>query len=349
METAAAGFDLVPASRWEAARASLGIAEADLALGPQALAVARAVEADVAATALYRLEERRIVVDIKFYDVKQERLIASVARAGRSGLAVYNLVSEAVLEVSSALGRALEPVPPLLVPPDGSVKTITVTSPDEGAEILVAGQTVATVSEGRGSIPTVTGGVDVTLESHKRGFHTRTQRVRLPGDAGEVALRPLWAETRWAGEAFYTSGQSVGLGLGARYYLTPDKVFVSADNYFYVQSTFAGSDSAVFHDDLRFLVGWYLLLGPYSPVRLGVAAGVGGIVTIFSEGEEGGAFDAYVSPANLWIEWNTRRWAVYWRIEGKYAGGAGSALLPRGWLTVSDDGPPMTIGVLHKW
>lgn len=349
METAAAGFRLVPAAQWEAARARLGIAAPDLVLGPHALAVARAVEADVAATGLYRVEDSRISIDIKFYDVKEGRLIASAARSGRTGLAVYNLVSEAVLEVVSLPGKPLAPVPSGLLPPDEGVRMLAVTSVDEGAEVLVAGRPATTISEGRGQIPTVTTDFDATIESRKSGYHTRAQRVRVRGEEAEIRLRPLWTETRWAGEVLYTSGQLVGLGLGARYYFAPDRFFVSGDNYFYVQSALDGSDSPVFHDDLRFLAGWYPFLGPYAPVRVGVAVGVGGIVTVFSDRETAGGFDPYLSPANLWIEWNTRRWSLYWRVEGKYAAGAGGGLLERGWLELPDMGPPMTVGVVYKW
>jgi len=346
VETDNAGFQLVSPERWEQARVRLGIAPEDLLLGPNALVVARAVDAEVAATGFYRIDDSRIVVEVKFYDVREERLAASAVRSGRIGLAVSNLVNAAVLDAVSWLEG-----PSGLVPQDPSsrgVRSVALLSADEGAELFVGGRRLATITEGRAVVPTATSDLEVTVEGRKPGFHPRSQRVRVAVDT-ETTLRPLRSETRWGAELLYTSGQLVGLGLGLRYYFEPDKTFLSCDDYFYVQSTFTDRASAVFHDDVRFLIGRYLFLGPYSPVRLGLAAGVGGIVTVFADRGVGDSFDAYLSPVNLWVEWNTRRWSVYWRVEGKYAVETGSSLLDRGWLEIPQAGPPMTAGVVYKW
>ncbi len=347
LETANAGFPLVPQARCEAARADLGIAASDLASGPGALAVARAVEAAVAATGLYRLDDDRLVIELKFYDVQRERLITAVVKTGRAGLAVYNLVSDAMLEAQVPLTEWLASAAERESGVAPRARMLSLMSPDEGSDIFVAGRHVTTIIDGRGLLPSATADSVLFLESRKAGFHARSQRIKVPGGGpAEARLEPMVPQTRWAGEAMYTSGQLVGVGLGARYYISPDKLYLSGDTYLYAQSTFSG-DSTVFHGDLRFLAGRYLFLGPYSPVRMGFAAGFGGIFSFSTDRGAGSALDVYVSPANLWIEWNRRRWSVYGRIEGKYAGGSG--FLPEGWLEVGGGGPPMTIGVVYKW
>ena len=347
LETANAGFRLVPPPRWEAARTGLGTGAADLSLGPVAVAVARAVDADVAATGLYRIDDGRAVVEIKFYDVEQGQLIAAIVRSGRAGLAVYNLVSDAMLEAAPVLTEWLETAELDESRPDSRVTMLNLLSPDEGAEVLVAGRQVTTIREGRGVVATVTADPDVEVETRKPGFHARAQRVSVSSsDPAGARLRPMAAETRWAAEALYTSGQLVGVGLGGRYYITPDRLFLSGDTYIYVQTGFSG-DSPVFHDDLRFLAGRYLFLGPYSPVRVGFAAGFGGIITVPSNRDAGGGLDLYLSPANLWVEWNRRQWSLFGRLEGKYA--VGTDFLARGWLEVGEGGPPVTLGVVYKW
>jgi hypothetical protein len=341
-----AGLRVVAPQIWKPAMTPLGIEAADLVLGPKATAVARAVDADLAITGSYRIEENRIVLELRVYDAKQDRLIASAVRSGRTGLAVANLVNEAVVDALSLVEPAAQPVPPEL---EARVHGFTLRSADEGAEILVGGRPIATVEQGRAVVPTATGNIGLTVETRKAGFQTRSQKVRVPREAGETALRPLWPETRWAVEAICTTGQVLGLGLGGRYYLQPDSLFVSGDNYFYIQDNFASEASAVLHDDVRFLVGRYFFFGPYSPFRVGLAAGFGGIATFFPGSGASGAFDFYVSPANLWLEWNTRAWSVYWRVEGKYALDDSSDLLARGWLELRDMGPPMSLGVVYKW
>ncbi len=346
VEASNAGLRVVEPALWEQARARLGIPAGDLVFGPKAVAVARALGADLAITGSYRIEDNRIVLEVRLYDAKDDRLIASAVRSGRTGLAVTILVNDAVVDALSLVEPAAGPVPPELA---SRVHDLTLRSVDEGAEVLIGGRPIATVAQGRAVLPTATGGLRLTVETRKPGFQPRSQKIRVAPGAGETALGPMWPETRWAAEAVYTTGQIVGLGLGVRYYLEPDRLFVSGDSYFYLQSNFAPEASPVFHDDIRFLVGRYLFLGPYSPFRVGLAAGFGGIVTIFAERDAGDAVDLYVSPANLWLEWNTRKWAVYFRVEGKYAIEDSSDLLPRGWLQIQDMGPPMSVGLVYKW
>ncbi len=345
-EASNAGLRVVEAQLWEQARARLSIPAEDLVFGPKAVAVARAAGADLAITGSYRIEDNRIVLEVRLYDAKEDRLIASAVRSGRTGLAVAILVNDAVVDALSLMQPAAEPVPPELA---AVVHSLTLRSADDGAEVLIGGRPIATVTGGRAVVPTATGGLRLTLETRKPGFQPRSQKIRLAPEAGETALRPLWPETRWAAEAVYTTGQIVGLGLGVRYYPEPDTLFVSGDNYFYLQSSTAPEASPVFHDDIRLLAGRYLFLGPYSPFRVGLSAGFGAIVTIFGDSGAGGAVDFYVSPANLWFEWNTRKWAFYFRVEGKYAVEDASDLLPRGWLEIQDMGPPMSVGLVYKW
>jgi hypothetical protein len=348
VETANAGFRLIPPAAWEAARVRLGATPADLALGPAAIALGRAVGAEVAATGWYRIEDNRITIDLKFYDVAQERLIASVVKGGRTGLAVLNLVNDAVLEVVALLAQPLAPVPAAVVSRDDQVREISLVSRDEGAEILVGGRPAAAVQDGKAVLESIGATRDVMVEIRKDGYQPRSQRVSLP-ETDSATLKPLWPASEWAAEIASTTGQLVGAGIGLRRYLLPDSVFVSADNYLYFQTAFTDQASTVIHDDQRFLVGAYLFFGPYSRFRMGIATGFGAIATFFSDASSAGAFDIYINPASIWLEWNARGWSVFWRTEGKYSLGVSTGLLEKRWVDIPEMGPPQTVGVLYKW
>jgi hypothetical protein len=348
VETANAGFRLIAPAVWEAQRVRLGVTAADLALGPAAIALGRAVGAEVAATGSYRVDDNRITIDLKFYNVAQERLIASVVTDGRTGLAVLNLINDAVLEVVSLLAQPLAPLPAAVVSRDDQVREITLVSRDEGAEILVGGRPAAAVQDGKAVLKSIGEAPDVTVEIRKDGYQPRSERVALQ-ETGSATLKPLWPASKWAAELSSTTGQLIGGGIGLRRYVLPDSVFVSADNYLYFQTSFTEQASTVVHDDQRFLVGTYLFFGPYSRFRVGIAAGFGAIATFFTDSSSAGAFDIYVNPASVWLEWNAPRWSVFWRTEGKYALGVSTGLLEKRWVDIPQMGPPQSVGVLYKW
>ena len=114
-----------------------------------------------------------------------------------------------------------------------------------------------------------------------------------------------------------------------RWYVIPDTLFVGLDNYFYVQS-YQNERQAIYHNDLRAMVGLYVLLPPTSPFRLGLATGFGTIVTDVFEAT---AFDLYVSLVDVWAQIEILDWLVlFMRSEVKWALGNENNLLGAGRL-----------------
>lgn len=345
-----AGFVLVPDTDWQLEQDHLEIDSADLVLGPNALAIGSAVAADVVATGFYRVdpERQRILIEVKFYEVSQQRLIGSVIRSGRLGLAVYNTVNSAVLEVISKLKQPLPPLPKAVVRRDQSIRDLTLLSDIEGAEIALAGEPVGTIFDGRLVVPTVTAPI-IKVEQSKEGYHPKSQVITLGPLVDTVSLPPLLKASQWGSEVLWTIGQTLGLGLGLRYYPAPDLWYLSFDDYYYVQHTLTDGALPVHHSDARLLVGRYLLRGPEKAFRFGVASGLGGIATWFTIPDQPFYVDLYISPINMFVEWNRDRWALFFRAEGRYSIGFSKGILGRGWLSVGDGPPPLTFGVMRKW
>ena len=347
-EMRSAGFRIVAPAEWESRRASLGIAPEDLVLAPSALRLGQAVSADVVAAGFHHVDGTRIIIQVKFYDVGQGRLIASVIDSARVGLSVYNAVNAAVLRVVSQLEGPLPPLQPEVVPVDDRIKDIVIRSETEGAEILVGGRLIGEIADGRMVIPSVSAGL-LEVEKRRQGYHSARETLDLSSGDAEIWTRPLLPETRWALEVASTTGQTLGLGTGLRYYPNPDRLFVGADNYFYLQHSLAPGALPVYHSDVRLLAGHYFLRGPEKRLRLGAGAGLGGIFSWFSAPGIPMQFDLYLNVASGWVEWNRGPWALFLRVEGKYALGLESGLLARGWLEIGDWGPPTTVGVTRKW
>jgi hypothetical protein len=96
--------------------------------------------------------------------------------------------------------------------------------------------------------------------------------------------------------------------------------------------------------DVRVAFGSYLFTPPHWRVRLALAGGLGVILSMF----EGSVYgDWYWEVADLWLDVNWNRWALFFRAEAKYSLGAGGGLLERGLL--SGYGPQYTVGWLWKW
>ena len=363
-----ARFEVVPAPEWQEALKKAGFRDRELLDREVVLQVARELGAEVAVTGFLRVAEGRILLGFKSYETSTGELSAAVLKQGPAGLPVYALINEAAAEL----------VPRLLAPPSalpereivvqqekvltetvvreevvdsGQKIQVTLRSRDEGAEILLAGEEPVGVIEDGLLVLEAQADSRLILTKRKEGYHEESQEFRLRGKDRRLRLRPLKLRTERSLELQYTGLQFIGLGVGYRHYLVPDRLFVGGDNYFYLQ--LPGPDvaggSTLYHDDLRALFGGYLLFPPSSPFRMGLGTGVGAILTLAPIGGDLELFtDLYWNYISFWLEYSRSRWSVYYRADGKYTLGLLTNLLGR--RNMSSEGPPpMTVGVMWKW
>lgn len=86
VELKLAGFRLVPETEWQEIRKSESIRDEDLVRGPVAVGLARAVGADIAVTGFIRIEDRKVLLGVKSYDIATGRLSFSLLKEGITGL-----------------------------------------------------------------------------------------------------------------------------------------------------------------------------------------------------------------------------------------------------------------------
>ena len=363
-----ASLELVPAPDWQEALKQAGFRDRELLDREVVLQVARELGAEVAVTGFLRLAEGRILLGFKSYETSTGQLSAAVLKQGPAGLPVYALINEVAAEL---VPRLLAPPPPL---PDREIVVqqekvlretvvqeeevdsgrkirVTLRSPDEGAEVLLAGEEPAGVIEDGRLVLETQADSRLILTKRKDGYHEEAQEFRLRGKDRQLRLRPLKSKTQRSLELQYTGMQFIGLGGGYRHYLLPDRLFLGGDNYFYLQLPGPGvqNGSILYHDDLRALIGTYLLFPPSSPFRVGLSTGVGAIFTLAPIGGDLQLYtDLYWSYLSFWLEYSRSHWSAYYRVDGKYSLGLFSNLLGR--RNLSTEGPPpMTVGVMWKW
>jgi hypothetical protein len=343
-------LSIVPENAWRGIQRKLELSDRSLVLGGNAMALADASGADLAVTGFYRVEQDRILIEVKCYSVRQKRLIAGFLERGRLGLSLYNLINDAVLSIQPGIEADLVSLQELIKPRDPRLARVELLSEDEGAEIFYGGESLAgTIVSGRLEVVSAKGR-SLILEIRKDGFHTARVELEL-GDEQRQSHRlpPLIKATTWASEVSYTAGQMLGLGMGVRYYFIPDTMFVGLRDYLYIQHEFDGQSHPLLHNDTQLVVGSYLLFGPESRFRLGISTGFGVIVTGFSAPDLPTYTDFYFNAMNGWLEINLSDWAIFLQVEGKFGMDIGDNLLAGQWYLVDESIPPLTLGVVKKW
>jgi len=349
-----AGARLIKSGAWSKA-ARMPQDPRDLLRSPAALAVAEDVGAELAVNGSYIVEDEQILISLQCWDVAAKAPVSGFLRSWRFNLAFYNSLHE---EITSKL------VPRIALRDDGSgssgastgsasssapaVAEISFLSPDEGMEVLIEGETPAgVIEEGRLNWPAgdLAPGTKLTVTKRKRGFHTARQAIRV---GPEVQLSPLAKETKESVELDWTIGQLIGLGCTVRDYVIPDTLFAWIGNYLSLQLPSTSAGRPVFHADTGMGIGGYVLLPPSSPVRLGLSAGAGAILSFLTIAGAPSYADLYLNPINVWVEARIKGITVLFRQEWKFSLGLANNLLDKGWLMVSNSFPPMTIGIEIK-
>lgn len=346
------GLSILNEEAWRRALQRLGYADRELSQGPVAVRAAREAGARVAVCGLYLLREEQLVLSVKIYDSSTGRIVAGTFNASRVGVALNNRINETIDQLTPQLKRFLEPSqdkPPEIAP---FVLEVILHSPDEGLEVSIAGvEAGGVIQDGRLTLPFIPYpvGTKLLLRKTKKGYHPAEETVTLDKPRTEAALRPLLPLTRWTLNMTWTTGQFLGLGVGMRYYLRPDSLFLGAEDYFYLQCNANPGSAAVPHNDLGVFVGKYLFFSHSSPIRFGLAAGAGLILTVLSTPGAVGYTDFYLNLASPWVEWNLKRWLVYMRVDARYVLDLGPNLIGGNWFSLDRYGPPITLGAARKW
>lgn len=310
----------------------------------------------VGSTAL--VERRELVMTFRVIDVASERLIEAAFSPTLVGVTVHNRIDEAVTDLARRLEEFLaNPEERASIAP--FALSVTLYGAPEGMAVSYpGGEPLGRIENGELTLPfePYPVGSRLLLEKTHPGYHSDEETVELSSPRNSFDLEPLWKETIWAGELFWTTGQLAGLGVGVRYYLQPDYWFLAGENYFYMQLSPYENVNPVAHNDIQAWTGRYLLFDYDSSFRMGVGAGLGLVLTRVFEAENFLFTDFYLNLLTIWLEYNTRSWTYFFRMSNKISLGIGNHLLGAGYMSVYDptsDGefemPAMTIGVGRKF
>ena len=322
------------------------------------VAQGRDVEATIVVGSTAFVERRELVMTFRAIDVASERLIEAAFSPTLVGVTVHNRIDEAVSELARRLEEFLaNPEERASIAP--FALSVSLYGAPEGMAVSYPGsEPLGRIEGGELVLPfePYPVGSRLLLEKTHPDYHPDEETVQLTAPRNRFDLDPLWKKTRWAGEAYWTTGQLAGLGLGVRYYFDPDYWFVAGGNYFYMQPSPYENANPTAHNDLEAWTGRYILFDHDSRFRLGVGAGLGLILTRVAEAENALFTDFYLNLLSLWAEYNTYRWTYFLRMSGKVSLGIGNHLLGAGYMSVynptSDEEsemPAITIGVGRKF
>jgi hypothetical protein len=343
------GFSMVGQELWSAEVQRRRLSPRALLAEATALAVAKAVGADMAVTGSYVVQDDQIYVSLQCWDVAAGRLITGLQQKARFNLAFYSFLNDRVtamlpnIRFQEQHAQSSAAAAPQLVLPE-----ITFLSPDDGMEILLAGDySIGVVSDGKllwkgGGISP---GTDLHIEKRKPGYHTSRQTVRA---MREIKLSKLEKEHTRAIEVDWTWGQLAGLGSTLRGYLSPDGLFIFSSLYLFMQPPLTSAGSPIFHGDITLGLGGYLFFPPDFPVRLGVSSGLGFVSSNPTSPALPPAADFYIDVINWWIETDLLGPVIFLRQEWKFTLGVGYNYLGTQWMTAANL-PPMTLGVMFRW
>ncbi len=337
---AAQGYTLVAASAWrDAAAASQSLDPSRFLTQTPALAVARAVGADVAVTGSFVVQDDQIYYSIQCWDVTAGSLAGGIQETTPFNLAFFTALNQKLttsLFPSVQLGRKESP-------------RLVFTSPDEGMDVLLAGDMdIGQITDGRVSWPVagLSPGTKIVVEKRKPGFHTDRQTVVLV-TGKDIPLTPLTPEHTRSVEVDETIGQLLGVSAAIRGYSVPDWFYGYLGSSLWVQPPVTFAPRVAYHYDNNFGFGGYLFFPPGSWFRVGIETGLGYVLTLPSTPGFPLYTDIYADVARISLEVDLARVAFFLRTDFVYALGVGTnTLLGRGWLL--NTGPQVTIGVLLR-
>jgi hypothetical protein len=366
VELKLAAFTLVDEGQRREMEKKSGLREEDLVRGPAALALARELEADIAVTGFVRIEDGEILCGLKGYEVAGGELLVSVLKRGSAGLKVFSMINEAAAELVPGLRAGAPPAEAVKhVTRDLAVRSlsteyrpvemgrtiqVTVLSPDEGAELYLAGQKrVGSIVGGRLSFP-AKADTRLLLEIRKPGYYDRQVDVQLRDQDRRIRLTGLQPVAGSGLELEYSFPQLFGMGAAYRRLIFSGDMFLRVENYLYAQypaNLLNLRALPVLHNDLRLLWGGYVATPPSSSFKVGLAIGAGGVATKLVRPLSSPLYlDLYVNTLVAWMEYRFRKMTLFYGMEDRYALGVGNNLLGEGHV---GEGPHISAGVIWKW
>jgi len=347
------GFVMIPRSAVESLPGYSALKGEEAVSGEKLLEFAKKLGADSAVVSSYGIEGgKRLYVQIIVYDVRTGKIVASLMNSGYASLAGFDFLAEVVEAVSPSIQEYLKVFNRTEPTTYEAVEGIVFRSKDEGMQVRYeSGQDIGSVSDGILKAPYVpfVVGTTIKVSMEKADHYPDSRNYILTEGMNEFELPPLEKKFRNELSLYWCYGQSVGAGLGYRYYPIPDYIFLSADNYFYIQYDFMDYSEPVYHDDASFSVGAYLFSSHLTPIRFGASVGCGVIVTSFTQSNMPTYTDYYLNFATLFLDLNLRPWTLYAQGALKYSLGIGNNILGQQYLILPKFGPFVSVGVRKKW
>ncbi len=313
------------------------------------LAGVDAAGADLIVVAIYLMEGDELTIQFALYDPAVKVVLGGVLTRARKGLTVFASVSAAVAEFEPAVKRYVEGGY-RVNPPSGQVERIIVSGPQDGSRVVLVDKDFGTISGGRLVVPYTQFqvGASIPVRVMKDGYHTFSDTFVLPTQQVELSIPPLHRETRMDLEMRWSFGFATGIGLGARFHIVPDSLYVGLEGYRSLEPA-SLQTNIVRHYDLNARIGQYVLFSHSSFFRVHVAVGLGMIVTDV-EGVTGREYtDYYVVVGDPTAEFTVAGVKLFVRPDIHYALGLGYNLLGREWIRTPYGLPPLTVGAGLSW
>lgn len=350
-ELSATGFRLVPETQWRAGDGSK-LSGHDFLDPSQTSAVAGTAGAGLAVSGFYSVQNDKILISVSCYETRTGSLIAGFMKTWRYNLGIYSVLHDEMKDLLSRLSLPVAGDTQKAVAAMPLLSSMTFVSPQEGMEVLLAGERSAGKITGGRLIfeaPGTKPGEILLVEKRLAGYHSAWESVRC---APVVPLSSLSRVTRMAIEAQWTFGQLIGVGAAFRYYPVPDSIFLSFSLYPYGQVPASQWGNWLFHADSELSAGSYLVFPPDSPFRLAASAGLG---VILSKASGSGwdlplYVDSYLTIIGLSAELSLPGMTLFLRPELKVALGITSPnLLGTNIVLAGGVFPPVTLGAAFKW
>jgi hypothetical protein len=306
------------------------------------------------------VQDSRVTWRATVYDGADGSLRGSDSFSSYAGLSALSLIEASAKNAILAAMRSIKAGDTPRMSVDYRLYFV---SRDEGAEVSFGAPSplsqetspfmAGTVADGGLESPyfPFMAGDSLAISVEKDGFWPRRFSVKLPESPSPIAIPALFQKTSWAYGGNYGTGRMLGAAASARWYPIPDEIYIGAENAFWAAYDFSSGSRPVLHDELRLGVAAYLFFNPAARFRSSVGLGLSGVGTFFTVRglEAPAAFDLCAEPLFFTLEWHFPAWAIVFESRYPYSLGLSTGLLPRGWLSLENNGPLFfSFGVLVK-